>query len=399
MGFQLESELQELIHRDPTLVQKGIPDISPEYNDDVAKWVSLGREIKLGNGNADNLYVDANGIVTIVECKLYGNGDLKRKAYAQANEYASSLSAAMASYEGEGFYEKFFDIIQCGETDSRDWNSFDDIVDELKNDEILKDINQDEWEREFKTRLRLNTVRGIFRIIILAGQKSGKAFPGYHVRNLMKLMSYSEQNNPSRDVLVMDLRALVSSHEGGDSTDHQEKEKSYQGRIIWRNHAPLPKTPKMQSRERDTSVGIEKMNEERTRVEEANEALQQRLHCFLERLRDNGYEIRDNTTGLAIYRDSSQYITVVFEAENERWGLRRHQIWHKSEPELYAECKSGVVEERLTDNFDWEGDVEIEEGATSRDDGGVLYHIHLYPDAEQEFDLSIISDYLTREFG
>ncbi len=89
--FKLESELQSLVHLRPEIVLGGIAEISPDYCSDVPAAISLGREIQLASGPIDNLFIDANAILTFVECKRRGDSRLKRDVYAQAINYASDM--------------------------------------------------------------------------------------------------------------------------------------------------------------------------------------------------------------------------------------------------------------------------------------------------------------------
>jgi len=113
--FHSESKFQQLIHEQPEIVLSGIPEINTQYCPDVPSIVSLGREIPLSSGPIDNLYIDANAIITFVECKRYSDSRIKREVYAQAINYASDLSSMLMHYTVEQFLSEFFRIIQNAE--------------------------------------------------------------------------------------------------------------------------------------------------------------------------------------------------------------------------------------------------------------------------------------------
>ncbi len=89
--FESEEVLRDLLHKTPTLLLTGFPELDPRFCPDSPHLVSLGREIPLLSGPVDNLFIDPNGVLTLVECKGYWNSEIKRKVYSQAINYASDL--------------------------------------------------------------------------------------------------------------------------------------------------------------------------------------------------------------------------------------------------------------------------------------------------------------------
>ena len=80
-AFQ-EDWLQELLYKHPSILPVNYLDESYE------PLVSLGREI----ANIDNLFVSPNGLITIVETKLWRNPEAHRTVVAQILDYAKTLS-------------------------------------------------------------------------------------------------------------------------------------------------------------------------------------------------------------------------------------------------------------------------------------------------------------------
>jgi len=79
-GYVNEAELQEILHAQPSLIQ-GIS------SDAIAV-----REFSTGVGPADLVIVDASGSITVVECKLATNQDIRRTIMGQVLDYAARLS-------------------------------------------------------------------------------------------------------------------------------------------------------------------------------------------------------------------------------------------------------------------------------------------------------------------
>ncbi len=92
--FSNEKQLQSLIHEHPEVLTSGLFDIARQINgEEVPNLISLGREIPLQSGALDNLFIDANGILTVVECKLYSNSEIRREVYSQAVNYLADIQA------------------------------------------------------------------------------------------------------------------------------------------------------------------------------------------------------------------------------------------------------------------------------------------------------------------
>ena len=80
-----ERWLQELIHRHPTCLP--MDEIEPG----IGRLVSVCMELPLRVGSVDNLLITPEGDLVMVEVKLWGNPEARRKVVAQALEYATAL--------------------------------------------------------------------------------------------------------------------------------------------------------------------------------------------------------------------------------------------------------------------------------------------------------------------
>lgn len=83
MGYDSEKTLQEIIHAHPSLVSGKGPD-------GVEKAVAC-RELQSGVGPADVVVIDADGTLTLVECKLASNREVRREIIGQVLDYASRI--------------------------------------------------------------------------------------------------------------------------------------------------------------------------------------------------------------------------------------------------------------------------------------------------------------------
>lgn len=79
-GYLGEADMQAMLLEQPSLIQG----ISPEA-------VAV-REFATGVGPADLVVLDGNGALTIIECKLATNSDIRREIIGQVLDYASRLS-------------------------------------------------------------------------------------------------------------------------------------------------------------------------------------------------------------------------------------------------------------------------------------------------------------------
>jgi len=79
-SYTKEAALQALLAEAPGL----IPGVDPER-------CVVAREVHLGEGYADLVAVDADGVITIVECKLRANPEIRRSVVGQLLAYAAGL--------------------------------------------------------------------------------------------------------------------------------------------------------------------------------------------------------------------------------------------------------------------------------------------------------------------
>lgn len=79
-SYESEQALQELLRTSSGL----IPGVDPDRS-------VVAEEVSLGGGSADLVALDADGVITIVECKLAGNPEMRRTVVGQILAYAAAL--------------------------------------------------------------------------------------------------------------------------------------------------------------------------------------------------------------------------------------------------------------------------------------------------------------------
>ncbi len=269
--------------------------------------VSLGREVPLGSGPVDNLFLDTNAIITFVECKRYSDARVKREVYPQALNYASDLQSHLIHYEGDEFLEQLFSIV--GQGQGSDFGTLDDVIEALSNDPVIVGKNKTEWRRQFVKRLESNIKAGICRVVILCAPAPNTQFAYRAVRNLMQLMSFSEQTNSKYDLILMDLR---------------EEFDNYISRIIWRRYASLPQIPLVAEYSRDQSAGIEKM---KLREEKLSEEQRLALDDLFVELAEHKIQATENTQGYSLkWEESNKSLFTQVNIKEKGWVILRHQI-------------------------------------------------------------------------
>ena len=81
-----EGWLQNLMHDNPGILP--VNDFDPGFG----PLIPIGREIGTDVGPIDNLFVSPNGLLTIVEAKLWRNPQARREVVGQVIDYAKEVS-------------------------------------------------------------------------------------------------------------------------------------------------------------------------------------------------------------------------------------------------------------------------------------------------------------------
>lgn len=374
--FKLESELQTLVDERPEIVLGGIPEISPDYCSDVPAVLSLGREIPLSSGPIDNLLIDANAILTFVECKRHGDGRLKREVYCQAINYASDLRNMLQDSDGADFLKDFWDLISKAQECKFD--SLDALYAALSKDAILSGKNVSDWQAQFKERLERNIKRGIFRVIILCGASPESRFSASMIRNLMQIMTFSEKESARYDLLLMDL---------SEASDND-----YMSRIVWRRYAPLPQIPLLANASRDTSKGIEAMRKRRQAMASNNPVAENCLMQLFGVLDEGGYSVEENTIGFAVYKGKRSIYTTI-RVKETGWEIVRHQIRRGERLNLQIEQKT-LPQTLSSLNY-----TIAEKTSSIQPAGGSMYEIVISPAPGQPVSEALLTELSPQNLG
>lgn len=86
--FHDEDWVQQLLFEHPELIP--FDELAPEFNGSVA----VAREVESGAGPIDLLYVNGDGLLTLVETKLWRNAQSRREVVSQLFHYAGNLARA-----------------------------------------------------------------------------------------------------------------------------------------------------------------------------------------------------------------------------------------------------------------------------------------------------------------
>ncbi len=158
--FTNEAELQRLMLENPELIP--IDDLG----EDIPPMLVVGREINIPSiGYIDLLCVDETGLVTVVECKLNRNSEVKRKVVGQILSYAAHLKG----YSYFSFEELANNYLSSKAPKKYKGLTFLDAVEkflkENKNSEDEEEISTDyeSFKRNLEECLRL----GKFRLLII----------------------------------------------------------------------------------------------------------------------------------------------------------------------------------------------------------------------------------------
>jgi len=82
-----EGYIQNLCYTFPTLLP--VEEIEPIY----AGLIPVCKELGMPSGYCDIVYINDNGYLTLVECKLWKNPEARRKVIGQILDYAKDLSS------------------------------------------------------------------------------------------------------------------------------------------------------------------------------------------------------------------------------------------------------------------------------------------------------------------
>jgi hypothetical protein len=134
--FTEEGKLQDYLEKYPSLIPLG------EIVEGASDLLCIGREVGAGPGAIDLLFIDKDGLLTVVETKLAKNPEARRTVIGQIIEYASYISHWTVD-DVERIANNYFKLGEVPER-YRDKTLYDAIkqpgVEELSDEEIRANI-------------------------------------------------------------------------------------------------------------------------------------------------------------------------------------------------------------------------------------------------------------------
>lgn len=163
--FNLESDLQDYLEKYPSIIPLD------EIVEDASELICIGREVTVPSGAIDLMYVDKEGLITIVETKLIKNPEIRRTVIGQLIEYASFVSQWTTDYIYEiaaTYLEQTLTetmISYVGEFSEDDFKY--NIKDNLQNGKIRLIIAVDELNEPMRATVTFLNSHSNFDILLL----------------------------------------------------------------------------------------------------------------------------------------------------------------------------------------------------------------------------------------
>jgi len=219
--FTEEGKLQDYLEHFPSLIPM------EEIDENVPELICIGREVGIPPGAIDLLFIDANGILTVVETKLAKNPEARRTVIGQIIEYASYLSEWTVDkvYEVANAHLKLeLDEVVMEKFGGEDFSADDfrvKVEQNLRNGKVRLLIAVDELVEPLRatvTFLNKNSNFDIFLLQVSSFEESGSR------KILMPtLFGYKPQRPTSGPTKIDEATFLARCREGG----HQRTEELY----------------------------------------------------------------------------------------------------------------------------------------------------------------------------
>ena len=131
-----EAWLRDMLQARPELVP--IAELDPTYG----PLVPLCTELQTTAGRIDNVFIDPRGRLTLIECKLWGNSEARRKVVAQLLDYAKAvrqlsagdLEARVAARAGAG--TTLHELVRRRHPDVRESEFYDGVSRSLRDGRV-----------------------------------------------------------------------------------------------------------------------------------------------------------------------------------------------------------------------------------------------------------------------
>ena len=268
VGGYDESWLQRLLFETPEVLPIG--EIDPTF----APAVPLCRELSTAAGSIDLAYVSEQGLLSIVECKLWRNPEARRDAVSQILDYAKEIS--------RWSYEDLNDAVGRAAKRTESANALFDLVQE-QNDTIDEQAFVDDVTRNLRSgRFLLLVVgdgirEGVERIADYLKQSAGIRF----TFGLVELAMFDMPDETAGGIIV-EPRVLARTYE----IERAVVRVADAGVVV--EEPPTPGPPFRNGGGRRKAITVGEFYEQIGRIDPA---LPERLRSFFERCQRDGVEV------------------------------------------------------------------------------------------------------------
>ena len=174
-GKSLEEALQTFLENYPQIIPGN--QIDP---DDPPQFVLLGREMPIGSWSLDHLFVDQNGILALVETKLFQNPESRREVIGQIIEYAANSLEFWSGGKARLNATKF-------------WKNKNKNLDEI----MLEEFGQGLEIEAFWADVEENLMMGRLRLIIATDELRSE---------VRKMIEYLNKEMQNAEVLGLEIK-------------------------------------------------------------------------------------------------------------------------------------------------------------------------------------------------
>jgi hypothetical protein len=192
-----EARLQELVNNNP--------DILPldDLGTNVPPLLIVAREAALLNGYVDVIGVDRDGLITIIECKLDSNPEVKRKVIGQILGYAGYLWGMTYETFESTIVRPYFSSTRNQHIELKDL-ALGEAMEHFVGDQSVQGL-EPSWSQEaFRQQLTVNLKEGHFRLLIVVDKVNDE---------LRRTVEYLNAcTDPNFQVLCAELRYFATEH-------------------------------------------------------------------------------------------------------------------------------------------------------------------------------------------
>lgn len=193
--FTEEGKLQDYLEEYPSLIPMA------EIMEGASDLLCIGREVGVPSGAIDLLFIDRDGLLTIVETKLVKNPEIRREVIGQIVEYASYIS----QWTADDLYRIANEYFSKSDKVPSDYkgSTLDRVMEKLGGDEFS--------DEDFRSNIWQNLKDGKMRLIIAVDELieplrvTVTFLNSYSKFDILLLQVSSFEESKSRKVLIPSL--------------------------------------------------------------------------------------------------------------------------------------------------------------------------------------------------